>query len=62
MKKLKKDTQFFWTDIKVLQLIKNEISNVPTVYFPKIGNKLILETDVFDHYWGCVLKAIPLDK
>lgn len=64
IEKLKKNKEFHWTekDKKLLQQIKQDLNQLPEVYFPKPGDKLILETDASDKCWGCVLKAIPAEK
>ena len=64
IEKLKKNKEFCWTekDKKILQQIKKDLNKIPEVYFPKSGDKLILETDASDNCWGCVLKAIPAEK
>lgn len=57
--KLKKDKTFSWSkeNSKIIKNIKSEINYTPKVSLPKQGDRLILETDASQNYWGCILKA-----
>ncbi|XP_059629145.1 uncharacterized protein LOC132271707 [Cornus florida] len=64
LKKLQKNAPFDWTDndTTIIKQIKADLVQIPEVYFPQNGDKLILETDASELCWGCVLKAIPQEK
>ncbi|KAL2543261.1 RNA-directed DNA polymerase [Abeliophyllum distichum] len=59
-KKLKKDHKWNWTkeDTIYVQKIKRKIKDLPSLYHPKTGDNMIIETDAFQEFWGGVLKAL----
>lgn len=57
--KLKKDTVWNWTqsDTDYIKKIKKNLIVFPKLYLPSNEDKLIIETDASDEFWGGVLKA-----
>ena len=57
--KIKKDVKWEWTEenTKYIDKIKKKITVLPPMYIPKEEEKLIIETDASQTYWGGILKA-----
>ncbi|KAL2467218.1 RNA-directed DNA polymerase [Abeliophyllum distichum] len=62
-KKLKKDHRWNWTkeDTVYVQKVKMKIKDLPSLYHPKTGDKMIIKTDISQDYWGGVLKALDIN-
>ncbi|KAL2513059.1 orf y [Abeliophyllum distichum] len=58
-KKLKKDHKWNWTKDDTLYVQK--IKDLPSLYHPKTGEKMIIEIDASQEYWGGVLKALYIN-
>nr|WOA03487.1 reverse transcriptase [Atractylodes mild mottle virus] len=61
--KLKKDVTWSWTDsdTSLMIKIKKGLKSFPTLYHPKLEDKLIIECDASDSFWGGILKAKTID-
>ncbi|KAL2485523.1 orf y [Abeliophyllum distichum] len=59
-KKLKKDHRWNGTtnDTAYVQKIKKKIKDLLSLYHPKTGDRMIIETDASQEFWGGVLKAL----
>ncbi|KAL2479787.1 RNA-directed DNA polymerase [Abeliophyllum distichum] len=59
-KKLKKDYKWNWSkeDSLYVRKIKSKLKNLPPLYHPHKDDKMIIETDASQEFWGAALKAI----
>ncbi|KAL2497125.1 orf y [Abeliophyllum distichum] len=59
-KKLKKDHKWNWTreDSNYVRKIKAKLKNLPPLYHPHKDDKMIIETDASQDFWGAALKAV----
>ncbi|KAL2505433.1 RNA-directed DNA polymerase [Abeliophyllum distichum] len=59
-KKLKKDHKWNWTkdDSNYVRKIKAKLKNLPLLYHPHKDDKMIIETDASQEFWGAALKTI----
>lgn len=57
--KLKKDVPWYWTpvDTAYMRKVKNKVVNLPALHLPEVNEKLIIETDASNTYWGGILKS-----
>ncbi|XP_074325347.1 uncharacterized protein LOC141662740 [Apium graveolens] len=62
--KLKKDIPWEWkdSDTDYICKVKKNLKGFPKLYHLEPDDKLIIETDASDEYWGGVLKAVNSDK
>ncbi|KAL2471399.1 RNA-directed DNA polymerase [Abeliophyllum distichum] len=58
-KKLKKDYKWSWSrdDSNYIRKIKNKLKSLPPLYHPHKDDKMIIETDASQDFWGAILKA-----
>ena len=56
--KIKKHVKWEWNDkdTKYIDKIKSKITILPQMYIPREEEKLIIETDASQTYWGGILK------
>nr|WUF06597.1 reverse transcriptase [Angelica bushy stunt virus] len=61
--KLKKDMPWNWiaSDTLYVAKLKKGLVNFPKLYHPNVDEKLIIETDASQDYWGGILKAENAD-
>ncbi|AAW56089.1 polyprotein [Horseradish latent virus] len=61
--KLKENVQWRWTpeDTLYMKKVKKNLNGFPPLHHPLPEEKLIIETDASDNYWGGILKAIHID-
>lgn len=62
--KLKKEVGWSWTDTdtNLMIKIKKGLKSFPTLYHPKEEDKLIIECDASDSFWGGILKAQVIEN
>nr|CAH68829.1 polyprotein [Carnation etched ring virus] len=58
--KLKEDSTWTWndTDSQYMAKIKKNLKSFPKLYHPEPNDKLVIETDASEEFWGGILKAI----
>nr|APG80689.1 reverse transcriptase [Cauliflower mosaic virus] len=62
--KLKENVPWKWTkeDTLYMQKVKKNLQGFPPLHHPLPEEKLIIETDASDDYWGGMLKAIKINE